>query len=232
MNSAIRRLASLFALALFCFIGSGCQHTPANSLATHDSSKWEKDIQQFEQADRTTPPPQHGIEFVGSSSIRLWKTLAQDFPGKPVFNRGFGGSQLADSINFGDRIIIPYAPKQVVIYAGVNDLHAGKSPEVVYGDFVALVGKIHQALPNTKVLFIALSTNPSRWSEVDRVREVNRRAAKYCSQRDWLSFVDTFSLMLDEQGRPLPDIFVEDNLHMNAKGYAIWREAIAPYLVD
>jgi len=226
-------IRNIIALALICTAGLGCQHTPpVNSLATHDSTKWEKEIQMFEQTDRTSPPPAKGIEFVGSSSIRLWKTLAQDFPGKPVFNRGFGGSQLADSGNFADRIIIPYAPKQVVIYAGVNDLHSGKSVEVVYGDFVALVSKIHRKLPKTKVLFIALSTNPSRWSEVEKVRAVNRRAAEYCREHDWLTFVDTFSLMLDEEGKPMPDIFVADQLHMNAKGYAIWREAIAPHLLD
>lgn len=233
MNSKIRRASCLFTLLLLGLVGSGCQHTPpANSLAAHDSSKWEPEIQKFEEADRTSPPPRNGIVFVGSSSIRLWKTLAQDFPGKTVINRGFGGSQLADSINFADRIIIPYAPKQVVIYAGVNDLNAGKSADVVFGDFVALVSKIHRALPRTKVLFVALSTNPSRWAEVERVREVNRRAAQYCSRRDWLTFVDTFSLMLGADGKPLPDIFVADQLHMNDRGYALWRAAIAPHLLD
>jgi len=224
---------SVLALGLICIAGLGCQHAPpASSLAPPDSSRWEQDIQRFEEADRTSPPPRNGILFVGSSSIRLWRTLAQDFLGKPVFNRGFGGSQLADSVNFADRIIIPYAPKQVVIYAGVNDLHAGKSADAVYGDFVALVSKIHRELPKAKVLFIALSTNPSRWAEVEQVREVNRRAADYCRQRDWITFVDTFSLMLDAEGRPLPDIFVADKLHMNSKGYAIWREVIAPHLLD
>lgn len=226
-------IGKLVTVGLVCLAGFGCQHTPpVNSLATHDSAKWEPEIQKFEQADRASPPPRDGIVFVGSSSIRLWTTLAQDFPGKPVFNRGFGGSQLADSVNFAERIISPYAPKQVVIYAGVNDIHAGKSPEVVFGDFVALVTKIHRELPKARVLFIALSTNPSRWSEVDQVREVNRRAARYCSQHDWLTFVDTFSLMLGPDGKPLPDIFVSDRLHMNARGYAIWREAIAPLLLD
>ena len=221
---------SLFALLFVCLLASGCKHVPpSNSLASHDSSKWEKDIRKFEEADRTAPPPQGGIEFVGSSSIRLWKTLQQDFPDKPVFNRGFGGSQLADAVNYADRIIIPYAPRQVVIYAGANDVDAGKPAELVYGDFVALVTKIRRALPGTQITFIALSPNPARWSQLDRIREVNRRVADYCRKHDMV-FIDTFSLMLGEDGLPKPDIFVADRLHMNAEGYAIWREAIALYL--
>lgn len=224
--------AALCALLLVASATLGCRHLPPppNSLATHVSSNWEADIRKFEEADRTSPPPRGGIEFVGSSSIRLWTTLAQDFPDKPVFNRGFGGSQLADSVNFADRIIIPYAPKQVVIYAGSNDINAGKSAAEVYGDFVALVTKIRKGLPRTKIAFIAVSPNPARWSQIDRVREVNRLVAAYCKEHN-LTFIDTFSLMLGEDGQPKPDIFVSDRLHMNAKGYAIWREAVAPLLL-
>jgi lysophospholipase L1-like esterase len=221
------------ALLLIGCATSACRHVPppVNSLATHNASKWEGDIRKFEEADRIAPPPKGGIEFVGSSSIRLWTTLAQDFPDKPVFNRGFGGSQLADSVHYADRIIVPYAPKQVMIYAGSNDINAGKTPEEVYGDFVALVMKIRKELPQTKIAFIAVAPNPARWSQVDRVREVNRLVAAYCKKHD-LTFIDTFSLMLGEDGQAKPDIFVADRLHMNAKGYAIWREAIAPYLLD
>jgi len=222
----------LAVLLIACLAAVGCQHTsPGNSLATHDASKWEPDILAFEAADRLNPPPRGGIEFVGSSSIRLWKTLGQDFPGQPAFNRGFGGSQLADSVHYADRIIIPYAPRQVVIYTGANDIHAGKSPELVFGDFVALVTRIQQALPETEIAFIAISPNPARWSEVEQVKETNRLVADYCRKRG-LAFINTFPLMLGGDGLPKPDIFVEDRLHMNAKGYAIWRAAVAPHLQD
>jgi len=208
----------------------GCQHPrPANSLATHDSSKWEADIQRFEASDATHPPPRNGIEFVGSSSIRLWTTLEQDFPGQPVFRRGFGGSQLADSVHFADRIIIPYAPRQVIVYAGANDIAFGKPVDQVYGDFIALVKQIRRGLPQTKIAFIAVSPNPARWAQIDRIRELNHRVAAYCRKHD-VTFIDTFSLMLGEDGLPKPDIYVGDRLHMNAKGYAIWRDAIAPLL--
>ena len=130
------------------------ESAPPNSLASHDSSGWEKEIAAFEAADRTNRPPSGCIVFVGSSSIRLWKSLATDFPGLPVVNRGFGGSQIADSVNLAERVILPYNPRQVVVYAGGNDIHAGKDPDVVYGDFVALMTKLRARLPEARLAYI------------------------------------------------------------------------------
>lgn len=222
-------LASLFSSLMLALLFSGCQTTPPNSLATHNSSKWEKAIAAYEASDRTNPPPQNPIVFVGSSSIVLWKTLAKDFPGKPVVNRGFGGSQLADSVYFAERIIIPYAPRQVVVYAGGNDINAGKSPEIVYGDFVALMKKLRAQLPRTKLAYIAVAPNHARWSQVEKVRQMNTLAEAYCRRHD-IAFIDVFPLMLGPDGRPKPDIFVKDGLHMNEKGYVIWRQAVASHL--
>jgi lysophospholipase L1-like esterase len=219
-------------LALGMSVGllfSGCQSLPPNSLATHNSDRWEKDIAAFAAQDATNPPPRDGIIFLGSSSIRLWKTLAQDFPGLPVVNRGFGGSQLADSVNFADRLVTAHQPRQVVIYAGGNDLNAGKSPEVVFGDFVALVRKLRAAQPRVKIAFISIAPNPARWAQVEKVKRTNALVADYC-RRHGLTFIDVFPLMLGPDGLPKPDIFVADRLHMNARGYALWREAVAPHL--
>jgi lysophospholipase L1-like esterase len=210
---------------------TGCKSTPPpNTLATHKSTQWEKDISAFERSDKTNPPPQGCIVFVGSSSIRLWKTLAEDFPGYPVINRGFGGSQLADSMNFAERIILPYKPKQVVIYAGGNDLNAKKAPELVYGDFVALATKIRSQSPKTRISFIASAPNPNRWAQVENVKKLNSLVQEYC-QRHKLDYIDVFSLMLGPDNKPKPDIFVSDKLHMNPKGYAIWKEAVKPHLL-
>jgi lysophospholipase L1-like esterase len=195
----------------------------------HKSDRWEKDIAAFEAADRVAPPPQGGIVFVGSSSIRLWKTLAEDFPGLPVVNRGFGGSQLADSIRFVDRIIIPYAPRQVVIYAGGNDINSGKSPELVYGDFVALVTKLRTRLPKARLAMISCQVSPSRWADNNKIKQFNSLVKTYCCRHD-LTFINTYPLVLQPDGHPDPEIFVADRLHMNEKGYAIWRQAIGPYL--
>jgi lysophospholipase L1-like esterase len=226
---AARVCAAGFALVLLAFLATGCNSIPPNSLATHNSTKWEKDIAGFEAHDRTNPPPKDCILFVGSSSIRLWKSLATDFPGLPVVNRGFGGSQLADSAKFADRFIIPLAPRQVVIYAGGNDINAGKSPEIVYGDFVALVTKVRAALPTTKIAFISSAPNPQRWAQVEKVKRLNSLVEAYCHFHD-MTFINVFPLMLGPDGHPKPDIYVADGLHMNPKGYAIWREAVAPCL--
>jgi lysophospholipase L1-like esterase len=159
----------------------------------------------------------------------MWSTLRQDFPGLPVVNRGFGGSELADSVKLAERIILRYHPRQVVIYAGANDLAGGKQPELVFGDFVALATKIRENLPNTGIALIASAPNPKRWAIVEKVKRFNSMAQEYC-QAHGLTFIDVFHLMLGPNGLPRPDIFREDGLHMNAKGYAIWKEAIEPSL--
>ena len=231
MKFRIHRWPALIpAFALVAILLTGCQTAPPpNSLATHNSSKWEKEIAALEASTATHRPPPGCIVFVGSSSIRLWKTLAEDFPGLPVVNHGFGGSQLADSVNFAERIIIACQPRQVVIYAGGNDINAGKSPEVVYGDFVALVTRLRAALPRVRIAYIASAPNPARWAQVEKVKGLNSLAADYC-RRHGLAFIDVFPLMLGPDGQPKPDIYVADRLHMNPKGYAIWREAVAPHL--
>jgi lysophospholipase L1-like esterase len=220
---------SLTLLLTLMFAWSGCRTAPPNSLATHDSTNWENAVAAYEASDRTNAPPKNAIVFVGSSSIVRWKSLAEDFPGLPVVNRGFGGSQLADSVNFAGRIVIPYAPRQVVVYAGGNDLHAHKPADVVYGDFVALMEKLRQHLPHARLGFISSAPNLKRWEQVEEVKRLNTLAAAYC-RRHGITFINVFPLMLGPDGRPRPDIFVEDGLHMNAKGYALWRQAVAPYL--
>ena len=217
-------------LALFLAWTSGAiAQLPPNTLKGHDSSKWEPEIAAFEAADRTNPPPKNCIAFVGSSSIRLWAGLNTDFPDFPVVNRGFGGSELADAVNFADRIITVYSPREVVVYSGANDIANGKAPELVFGDFVALVEKIHRRLPTTGIAFIASAPNPKRWALVKNVRKLNSLVHAYCDANG-LMFIDVFPLMLGPDGLPKPDIFRDDKLHMNAKGYAIWKEAVRPYL--
>lgn len=217
-------------LTLLCFVAlSGCRTLPPNSLAHHNSSKWQGEIKALLAQDQTNPPPARPIVFTGSSSIRLWQTLAADFPDCPVLNRGFGGCQLADVVNYADRVVIPYRPRQVVIYCGGNDINAGKAPDLVYGDFVALVERLQSALPGVRLAYIASAPNPARWAEVERVRRLNRLVEEYC-RKHRLDFIDVFPLMLGADGQPRPELFVADRLHMNATGYALWKTAVRPYL--
>jgi len=227
-----KRLALIPLVLSAGLVLSGCQTAPpANSLAIHNSSQWEREIAAYEARDQTNPPPSSSIIFVGSSSIRRWTNLVSDFPRLPVVNRGFGGSQLADAVNFADRIIIPYHPRQVIIYAGGNDINAGKTPEVVYGDFVALVTKVRAQLPHARISYISSAPNPARWAQVEKVKRLNALAAAYCRVHG-VDFIKVFPLMLGPDGQPKPDIYVSDRLHMNAKGYAIWVQAIRPYLIQ
>jgi lysophospholipase L1-like esterase len=224
-----RTSASLALLAPLGVLLAGCQTAPPNSLATHSSTKWEKEIAAFVASDRTNPPPQGGIVFVGSSSIRLWTNLVADFPSLPVVNRGFGGSQLADSVKFAEQIIIPYAPRQIVIYAGGNDLNAGKSPAVVYGDFVALATVIRARLPDTRIAYISSAPNPKRWEQVANVKQLNSLVEAYCHKHG-LIFINVFPRMLGANGQPRPELYVADRLHMTPSGYALWKEMVGPCL--
>jgi lysophospholipase L1-like esterase len=193
-------------------------------------AKWEKEISAFEAKDRENPPPKNAIVFVGSSSIRKWTTLAADFPHHQVINRGFGGSQLIDSVHFADRIVLPYEPRMIVLYAGGNDIHAGKSPEQVLADFQAFVETVRAKLPKTEIAYISIAGNPSRWAEVEKVKTANRLIAEYIQGKSGLKFIDVFPRMLDKDGQPQGDIFVADRLHMNAKGYKLWAEIVGSYL--
>jgi lysophospholipase L1-like esterase len=193
--------------------------------------KWEKDIAAFEQADREHPPEKGAILFIGSSSIRMWKTLAQDFPEHRVLNRGFGGSEIPDSTFYSDRIVIPYAPKQIVMYCGGNDLNAGTPPEQVIANFKAFVAKVRAKLPEIEIDYISIAPNPARWAQVEKIKTVNGAIAAWCREQPHMEFINVFDAMLGPDGQPKPDIFLEDRLHMNAAGYAIWKEIVGPFLL-
>jgi lysophospholipase L1-like esterase len=202
----------------------------ATALAQNKTNSFEKEILAFEARDKTNPPPKGAILFIGSSSIRLWKTLTQDFPQYYVINRGFGGSQISDSIYFTDRIVLPYEPSVIVVYAGGNDINAKKSPEKVSADFQNFVKNVRAKLPNTKIAYIAIAGNPARWAQVDKVREANRLIREWTTTQDGLSFIDVFPHMMGGDGMPKPDIFVADKLHMNEKGYIIWKGVVGEHL--
>ncbi len=192
--------------------------------------QWEEAIQAFEQMDETDPPPEGAILFTGSSSIRMWTTLAQDFPDARVVNRGFGGSQMSDLIHFADRIVTPYAPRLILIYEGDNDVAAGKTAEQVFTDYRQFVSLVHDQLPDTRIAFIAIKPSLARRALMDEMQKANELVEEYASTRDRLGYIDIFTPMLGEDGEPLSDIFLEDGLHLNAAGYAIWVEAVRPYL--
>lgn len=194
--------------------------------------KWQKEIAAIEKRYTEKPAPQAPIVFIGSSSIRRWETLAADFPGKPVLNHGFGGSEVFDSVNYAHRLVSPFKPKQIVMYAGGNDLNAGKSPERVFVDFQAFVARVQAELPKTKICYISSAPNPKRWAQIKEVRALNSLVQAFCAKDDRLQFIDVHPVMLAPNGEPKPDIFVEDQLHMNAKGYELWQGVLGSVLMD
>jgi len=194
-------------------------------------SPWEKEIRAFERQDARQRPPKNAVLFVGSSSIRLWK-LAESFPDLKTINRGFGGSQLADSVEFAERIVIPYRPKLIVLYAGDNDLAAGKTPEQVSADFQQFVVKVQKALPETRIAYLAIKPSIARWALVDRIRDANARIEKFIAGGERLQYVDVFQPMLGADGLPRRELFRGDGLHLNAEGYKLWAKVLRPALEE
>ena len=193
--------------------------------------RWAKELRAFAAADKTNPPPRDAVLFIGSSSIRLWTNVAQAFPGHKVINRGFGGSQVADSVAFVDRIVTPYQPRLILLYAGDNDIAGGKTPETVLSDFKAFVGKIHAALPGTRIAYIAIKPCLAREKFLEQVKTANRLIREYCGTDERLLFADVFTPMLNPEGRPRADLCVKDMLHLNAQGYELWTSVLRP-IVD
>jgi len=189
---------------------------------------WAGDMAQFAAQDAATPPPRGGIEFIGSSSIRMWESLATDFPGQPVFNRGFGGSEVRDSTWYADRIVIPYAPCKVFFYAGDNDLNSGRSPAQVHDDVVAFVNRVHRDLPRTTVEYISIKPSPSRANLLPAINDANARIKATLAALPNTGYTDVYTPMLGADGQPRAALFREDMLHMTPEGYAIWRKALAP----
>jgi lysophospholipase L1-like esterase len=203
--------------------------TRAAEPAKQAPEKWQAELDRMAAADAKDPPAKGGVLFLGSSSIRLWK-LDQSFSGKDYLNRGFGGSEISDSLRLLDKLVFPYEPQAIVFYAGDNDLAKGKSPEQVAADFRELSERVAQRLPETRILYIAIKPSIKRWSLIDKVRAANDAIAKYCAETPRRTFVDIAPAMLGEDGMPRKELFVADGLHMSPAGYAIWTKLVAAAL--
>lgn len=202
----------------------------AQAPAGHDFGRWEKEVAAYEASDRESPPPKGGVLFIGSSTIRLWKTLADDFPDHKVINRGFGGTEIRDATHFADRLIFPHEPRQIFLRAGGNDIHAGRLPSQVAADFVEFVRVVRTRLPKAEILYIAVSPAPARWGETDKYRALNRRIRKLALEMPFVSFVDAFDVSLGPDGQARPGWFVKDRLHFSPEGYKRLAERVRPFL--
>ncbi|MCF6314194.1 MAG: GDSL-type esterase/lipase family protein [Verrucomicrobiales bacterium] len=199
----------------------------STAYAKDPFARWESSIAAFEKADKKDPPPTNATLFVGSSSIRMWN-LDPFFPDLKKINRGFGGSTIADSIHFFDRLIQPLHPSTIVLYAGDNDISRGLSATQVLADFKQLTAKVAKSLPGTSLIYIAIKPSISRKKLWPVMKEANALIAAYCEQLPTLYFADIATPMLEQN--LAPDLFKKDGLHLTDKGYDLWEKVIAPLI--
>ena len=196
-----------------------------------DPMRFKKEIEAFKKWDAKNSFPENAILFVGSSSIRMWKTH-KGFPGFPVINRGFGGSHISDVLYFYNDLIKKYRAPIIVFYAGDNDIAGDKSIEQVKDDYIKLVGKIKTDNPEVKLIYIPIKPSISRWQYWDKMNQVNMLVKKYNENDKNLYYIDLATPLLDESGNPKKDVFISDGLHLNKKGYAIWEKLLTAMLED
>jgi lysophospholipase L1-like esterase len=215
-------------IALMLIIASG-------SIQTLFAQPFNDEIKAFKKQDSISFPSKEAILFVGSSTFRMWKDLQEDFPGYTIINRGFGGSSIPDVIRYANDIIFPYHPKQVVFYCGDNDLANSDSlsstPQVVSNHFKELFGLVRKHLPQANILYISIKPSPIRAQLMSKIEETNSLIKDFISSKQNAGFLDIYPSMLNVQGRPDPELFMDDRLHMNRRGYFIWKKALASHLL-
>jgi len=191
---------------------------------------FEESIQEFERKDKGNFPPLGEIVVIGSSQIRRWDTIAEDFAPLTVIHRGYGGSTYNDALHYAERIVIPYKPRAILIYAGGNDL-AQVDPETVRDTFRAFVEKVRAQIPEVRIYVLSIIPTILQVDEWPLQKETNRLIREYCAGDNRLVFIDLASGVLDADGKPRKDIFDTDDLHINRNGYIIWRDIIMPVLL-
>ena len=226
MKIKFRAAPALFCSLVFLFSAAFVNAQTETSKTNH----WEPDIRAFETADQTNPPPMNAVLLTGASNIRLWKNVGEAFPGHEMFNRGFGGAEMSDLVEFAGRIVIPYRPKIVIIYAGDNDLADRKTPEQILGDFQTFAQKVHASLPETVIGCIAVKPSPSRAKLVPQVKQTDALLESFCRTNTNTIYIDDFTPMLNATDGPRPELFGKDGLHLNEQGRALWISLLRPIL--
>lgn len=195
-----------------------------------DPNRWEPAIQKFEAEDQANPPAKGGIVFIGASSFARWTNLAESFPDLKVVNRGFGGSELSDAVKYAPRVVVPHAPRIVVLYAGENDLNRGVTPEMIASDFDKFSKLVHSSLPGTRIVVIGLKPSLLRWKLRDGMQQTNTLIRARCATDRSCVYADPWPSMIGKDGTPKPELFVEDGLHMTPEGYKAWTQMLRPHL--
>jgi lysophospholipase L1-like esterase len=204
----------------------------AEASVAQDSRPFWNEIEEFKRKDSVSMPEKHGIVFLGSSSIRKWTNAETTFKEYGVINRGFGGSTLAQAIDYVGDLVTPYTPRQVVIYSGENDIASGRvSAAETLSRLKLLVNKIREDLPYVPIVFLSIKQSPSRVQYTSIVLEANQLIRQYLSTVTHTAYLDVNTKMLDDKGRTRPELFESDMLHLKPAGYVIWEQELKPYLI-
>ena len=218
------RTLSLVILCVIAGLSAG-KDQPADP----DPNRFAEEIKAFAEWDSKNAVPAEPVLFVGSSSIRMWRTH-DCFPELPVVNRGFGGSHISDVLHFVDRLVVPYKPKVIVFYAGDNDIAGGKSAQRVFEDYRKFVGIVRAKLPEARIIFLSIKPSESRWSLWPEAKKANELVLGLSRKDDRLFFADLATPLLGPDGKPRSELFLGDKLHLSPAGYDIWTKALMPVL--
>ena len=222
---------SIRAALAVCGLGLAAMSADSQPGTAVDSARWKESFDAFAAADEARAPAPGGVVFVGSSSIRLWNNLEQQFEGPlAITKRGFGGSRMLDCAEHLQQLVLPYKPRWVVVYAGDNDLAEGRSPAEVLASFTAFVEGVKRELPATRIAYLSIKPSPLREAMMPRVREANAMVEAYSRATRNLDYIDVYTRMLGADGKPRAELFLPDRLHLNAEGYALWKSVIAAHL--
>ena len=200
--------------------------------AVRDPNAWEWSIRKFEARDRTCPPARGGIVFTGSSSFTLWSTLERDMAPLPVINRGFGGALMGDVVRYADRVVLPYEPRAVVLFAGTNDIAGRKpaTPRHVADGFAAFAARVRAALPEALVFYVAITPSRARWKLWPVAGEANRLVREQVLGDPRLRYIDLTEALLGPDGLPERSLYRSDRLHPSKRGYEVWAAEIRSVL--
>lgn len=203
-----------------------------NGYTQEQDIPYKKDVEVIKHYDNMYPQPTHPILFVGSSSIRLWKDFTQKFGRYGAINRGIGGAVVNDIIRFTDDLIIRYQPRKIVLYVGENDLpNATTTPDSVLNRTIRLYNQIRAKLPDVPIIYVCAKPSPSRDQFRTKAMEANRLIMNFFKTQSNVVYLDIYTPMLNK-GKSRPELFLDDMLHMNEKGYAIWEKKLTKHLKD
>lgn len=198
-----------------------------------DPTRFEQAIEAFERMDREQAPPKGAIVGVGSSSMRGWhSTIKEDLHPLTIVPRGFGGSNFNDLLHYMDRIVLSYRPRAILVYEGDNDSQLGIAPERIAQLAKVFADRVHAELPDCRIYFLSIKPSIRRWNIWPQMQEANRLLEAMCAEDPRLTYIDIATPMLDDEGQPKEDIFMDDKLHLVRSGYIIWRDAVRPVLLE